>query len=50
MTTNAIADTSYTNSSAPAGPKVYMVRGLNVKTTASGSFTNLSQGIFANVN
>jgi hypothetical protein len=50
ITTSAISSTNFTETNAPAGLKVYMVRGLNVKITASGSYTNLSQGIFANAN
>jgi hypothetical protein len=46
---NPIGTTTYTETNAPSGA-LYMVRGLNVKSTASGSYTNLSQGIFAHPN
>jgi hypothetical protein len=44
------SSTTFTDNPAPAGPKMYQVRGARLITTGSGSFTNLSQGIFVNVN
>jgi len=49
--TNLVATsiTSYTNNPAPSGAKMYQVRGAKLITTGSGSFTNLSQGIFVSL-
>jgi hypothetical protein len=44
-----ISGSTYTDTNAPASA-IYMVRALALKTTASGSFTNLSQGVFASRN
>jgi hypothetical protein len=41
------AETEFIDSAPPAGPKLYQVRALRRVTSASGSFTNTSQGIFA---
>jgi hypothetical protein len=41
---------SYTDSSPPAGQKTYQVRAAKPIITGSGSFTNLSQAVFATVN
>jgi hypothetical protein len=41
-----IRTTGYTDEEAPIGRKVYMVRALQNVATGSGSFTNLSQGLF----
>jgi hypothetical protein len=46
LTPNPIAETSFTDASAPSGPKMYQVRAAKLVTTGSGSYTNLSQGIF----
>lgn len=43
------AETQFTDSAPPPGPKLYQVRALRLVTSASGSFTNTSQGIFATV-
>jgi hypothetical protein len=45
-----LTDTSFTDTNAPAGQKTYLVRALILEATGSGSYTNLSQGIFATVN
>ncbi|MCP5528663.1 MAG: hypothetical protein H7A47_17875, partial [Verrucomicrobiales bacterium] len=44
-----LADAAYVDTAAPEGRKCYQVRALAPVTTGSGSFTNLSQGIFAEV-
>ncbi len=46
----AINSLSYTDSSPPAGQKMYQLRAAKLVTTGSGSFTNLSQGVFTTVN
>ena len=46
----ATSATSFINNPAPPGPKMYQVRAAKLITTGSGSFTNLSQGIFVNLN
>ena len=50
LTPNPISSTTFTDSSAPTGQKVYQVRALKLLTTGSGSFTNLSQGVFVIAN
>ena len=50
ISTDAITSTSYTDSGAPSGAKTYQVRALKLIATGSGSYTNLSQGIFKSVN
>jgi hypothetical protein len=50
LTTNPISATSFTDNPAPARLKTYMIRAASLSVTGSGSFTNLSQGIFLNVN
>ena len=46
MTPTPIAETKFTDRSAPFGHGNYLVRAVKVVTTGSGSYTNLSQGIF----
>jgi hypothetical protein len=46
LTPNPISEASFADSSAPPGPKMYQVRAAKLSTTGSGSYTNLSQGIF----
>ncbi|MCX8108261.1 MAG: hypothetical protein N3G20_05590 [Verrucomicrobiae bacterium] len=46
LTSVPLTSTEFVDTPPPAGNKVYMVRALSKVTTASGSFTNLSQGIF----
>ena len=41
---------SFTDNSPPAGQKTYAVRTAKLVTTGSGSYTNLSQSVFATVN
>jgi hypothetical protein len=50
LTPNPIAQTEFTDSSSPAGHLLYQVRALQLVTTGSGSFTNVSQGVFASTN
>jgi hypothetical protein len=50
LTTVPLTGTSYTDVNAPGGAKLYQVRALKLLTTGSGSFTNLSQGIFVSCN
>jgi len=45
LTINPISSTTYNDNPAPSGSKMYRVRALKLTTTASGSYTNLSQGI-----
>lgn len=45
----AVSSTSYGDSSAQAGNNTYMVRAAALTATSSGSYTNLSQGIFTTV-
>ncbi|MDA1275933.1 MAG: FG-GAP-like repeat-containing protein [Verrucomicrobia bacterium] len=44
-----IRETRFTDDAPPSGTKLYQVRAVNLATTGSGSFTNLSQGIFVRV-
>lgn len=46
LTRVPVTKTDFTDTSPPAGLKTYQVRSLSLTTTGSGSFTNLSQGIF----
>ncbi len=46
ITPRPIAETYFIDPSAPPGPKMYQVRSVQLVTTGSGSYTNLSQGIF----
>ncbi|MEO8426550.1 MAG: VCBS repeat-containing protein, partial [Verrucomicrobiota bacterium] len=50
LTPNPISATSFTDNPAPPQLKVYRIRAASLSVTGSGSFTNLSQGIFLNVN
>lgn len=50
LTTDPVSGTSYTDSGAPSGSKLYQARALKLTTSASGSYTNLSMGIFKAVN
>ena len=45
-----VTGTSFTDTSPPAGSSTYMVRAVALQTTASGSYYNPSQGIFASAN
>jgi len=44
-----LTTTAFTDTAAPAGPKVYMVQAIHDVSTGSGNFLNNSQGVFANV-
>ena len=50
LTSQSLASASYTDSPAPSGQKTYEVRALKGVTTGSGSFTNVSSGIFTTLN
>ncbi len=47
LTTSPVSGTSYTDSSPPAGDNVYMIRSLKLEVSATGSYYNLSQGVFS---
>lgn len=49
LTPGPITATEFTDNDAPTGRKTYMVRALALTTTGSGTFTNISQGVFATV-
>ncbi|MCX6350857.1 MAG: T9SS type A sorting domain-containing protein [Bacteroidetes bacterium] len=42
---NIITDSIYTDINPPLGKNYYLVRAINLQTTASGSYYNLSQGL-----
>jgi hypothetical protein len=46
ITATSVAGASYTDASPPAGNKIYLVRGLKLTQSGSGSYTNISQGAF----
>jgi len=50
LTAHPQHDTTFTDPTPPRGQKLYQVRASGLVTTGSGSFTNLSQGIFISVN
>jgi hypothetical protein len=45
-----LAGTSYTDNAPPSGQKFYMVRAVKTVSSASGTYANLSQGVFVTVN
>lgn len=47
LTSAPLITTSFTDTSAVAGPRLYQVRAAKLIWTGSGSYTNLSQGVFA---
>lgn len=47
LNASLITGTSYTDNDPGLNASVYMVRGIALQTTPSGSYTNASQGIFA---
>lgn len=49
LTRSFLTDTSFTDTSPPAGPSVYMVRAIVLEISSSGSYYNPSQGTFASV-
>lgn len=49
ITPSALTDTTFIDDTPPSGAKLYQVRALQLTETGSGSFTNLSQGIFVRV-
>jgi hypothetical protein len=50
LTSSPTVSAIYTDRSPPGGPKTYQVRALSRVVTGSGSFTNMSQGIFVTAN
>jgi hypothetical protein len=50
LTGESLGATSFADTNAPAGQKTYLVRALHLAVTGSGSYTNLSQGVFVTVN
>jgi hypothetical protein len=49
LTSNPVAATTYTDTSALSNPYTYMIRAVKLESTPSGSYYNASQGIFAAV-
>lgn len=49
LTRSWVTGGSFTDRSAPGGWRMYMVRAVRLETSASGSYYNPSQGIFATV-
>lgn len=49
LTSLPIAETRFTDNSAPSGRKMYQVRSVKLTATGSGSYTNLSQGVYVEV-
>jgi hypothetical protein len=47
VTSSPLGGTSFTDSGVPGGPWTYMVRAVTSETSASGSYGNASQGVFA---
>src|SRR5947207_5118895 len=50
LTSSLASGTSFTDSSAPGGASVYMVRAVKLEDTPSGTYFNPSQGIFSSGN
>ena len=50
LTSTPIASNSFTDGSPPPATKVYQVRAVSKYSSGSGSFTNLSTGVFITVN
>jgi hypothetical protein len=48
LTSSTVSGTSFTDTSAPGGTSVYMVRAVKLETTPSGAYFNASQGAYAN--
>jgi hypothetical protein len=46
LSASVISGDTYTDNNAPSGAKTYQVRAAYLTSTGSGSFTNLSQGVF----
>jgi len=49
LTDDLITDVNYTASNIPGGQYTFMVRAIKLEQTRSGSFYNLSQGIFSEI-
>jgi hypothetical protein len=50
LTSTPIASNSFTDGSPPPATKVYQIRAVSKYSSGSGSFTNLSTGVFITVN
>ncbi len=46
LTKAPLKETTFTDSRQPKGPCAYMVRAMKLQQSPSGSYFNLSQGIF----
>lgn len=46
---NGLTNPSFTDTAAPVGPKIYMVKAIHLTEMGSGSYFNPSQGVFAEV-
>jgi hypothetical protein len=49
ITPGAVTATSFTDTAPPAGNKVYLIRGLKLTQSGSGSYTNISHGAFTGI-
>jgi hypothetical protein len=49
VTSSPVTGISYSDGTAPAGRSTYMVRAVKLERSETGSYYNLSQGIFASV-
>lgn len=47
LTTSMLRATNYADAAAPSGDSAYMVRAVKLEESASGSYYNASQGVFA---
>jgi hypothetical protein len=50
LTASSLSATTFTDTNSPSGSKIYSVRATKLATTASGSYTNLSQAVFKSFN
>jgi len=48
LTAQPVTNLAFVDPSAMTGPSTYMVRAVRLETTPTGSYWNLSQGVFAN--
>ena len=49
ITPNALTGNSFTDNNPPAGTKVYMIRALKKEFTGCGSYMNISQGVWLEI-
>jgi len=47
LTTDPVTGNSYTDQDQPSGESVYMIRALKLEESTTGSYYNLSQGVFS---